>query len=186
MSRAQLKTAALALGDLNSQVVFLGGASVELWITDPTTREPRMTYDVDVVIEVTTLAGFSGRWLANAAAAAAAVDLTPDLAIRAVPAAWLIVLKLEAFASRGDGDAPQSRDFEDIILLIDGREELAAEVAALPADARASVADGLDALTKHRFIDYAVEGALVAPDARARAINVTLPRLHALATMHAP
>ena len=51
MSRAQLQTAATALGQLNEQVVFLGGASVELWITDPTTRPPRVTYDVDVVIQ---------------------------------------------------------------------------------------------------------------------------------------
>jgi predicted nucleotidyltransferase len=226
MSRAELRIAADALGDLNTQVVFLGGASVDLWITDPTTRAPRVTYDVDVVIEVTTLAGyadfqeqlrrrgfrediesgiicrwqhpasglvldavpvrhelagFSGRWLADAAAAAVTTSLDDNMTIRAVPAAWLTVLKLEAFASRGNDDVLQSRDVEDIILLVDGREELAGELAALPSDARTYVTDQLRALTDHRFIDYAVEGALVAADARARASAVTLPRLYALA-----
>lgn len=59
MSRAQLQTTVGALSELNARVVFLGGASVGLWITDPTTRESRVTYDVDVVMEVTTLAGYA-------------------------------------------------------------------------------------------------------------------------------
>jgi hypothetical protein len=47
-----LEAAAAALGDLRGQVVFLCGATVGLWITDPAARAPRVTYDVDVVAEV--------------------------------------------------------------------------------------------------------------------------------------
>lgn len=36
------------------QVVFLGGATVTLWITDPAAPTPRPTKDVDVVVEVTS------------------------------------------------------------------------------------------------------------------------------------
>ena len=42
------------LGDLLEEVVFVGGATVELWITDPAAPEFRRTEDIDVVVEVTT------------------------------------------------------------------------------------------------------------------------------------
>ena len=54
MSVDLLEAAALEFGDLLGQVVFLGGATIGLWITDPTARAPRVTYDVDVVAEVVT------------------------------------------------------------------------------------------------------------------------------------
>jgi predicted nucleotidyltransferase len=44
----------LALGDLVDQVVFVGGATVALWITDPAAPQPRPTKDVDVIVEVAT------------------------------------------------------------------------------------------------------------------------------------
>lgn len=227
MRREQLRTAAVALGDLNAQVVYLGGATIELWVTDPAARPPRVTYDVDVVIEVTTLAGyaefqerlrrrgfrediesgvicrwqhpatgltldavpvrhelagFSGQWLPDAAAAATEIPLVDDIRIRAVPAPWLLILKLEAFADRGNDDVLQSRDLEDIVLLIDGRDTLQTELTALPRDARRYAQDRLQALLTHRLIDYAIEGALTGPDSRSRATTVTLPRLRQLAT----
>lgn len=54
MSIALLETACAALGDLLGEVVFVGGATVELWITDPAAPEPRPTRDVDVIVEVAT------------------------------------------------------------------------------------------------------------------------------------
>ena len=54
MSIALLELAAAALGALVDEVVFTGGATVELWITDPAAPEPRPTEDVDVIVEITT------------------------------------------------------------------------------------------------------------------------------------
>lgn len=53
-----LELAAVALDDLLSEVVFVGGATVGLWITDPAAPPARPTKDVDVVVEVTTLPAF--------------------------------------------------------------------------------------------------------------------------------
>ena len=50
-----LARAAEALGELKDEVVFVGGAVVELFITDPAAPRPRFTQDVDVVVEVATL-----------------------------------------------------------------------------------------------------------------------------------
>jgi predicted nucleotidyltransferase len=165
-----LETAAAALGPLRDRVVFLGGATTVLWMTDPASRAPRVTYDVDVVAEVVTLAsyetfqeqlrsldfsediesgvicrwrhketdlildavpaeprlaGFGGRWLQPAVEAAVSYQLPSRTTIRVVPPAYLVVTKLEAFADRGNDDCLGSRDFEDVILLVDSREELA-------------------------------------------------------------
>ena len=49
-----LTVAARALGDLRNEVVFVGGAIVDLLVTDPAAPPPRFTDDVDVVAEVTT------------------------------------------------------------------------------------------------------------------------------------
>jgi len=55
-----LVRAARALGDLRDEVVFVGGAVVDLFITDPAAPRPRFTEDVDVVVEVTTHSAWSG------------------------------------------------------------------------------------------------------------------------------
>jgi hypothetical protein len=54
VSIALLETASAALGDLIDHIVFVGGATVALWITDPAAPEPRPTKDVDVIVDVAT------------------------------------------------------------------------------------------------------------------------------------
>ena len=53
-----LEVAAEALDDLLDEVVFVGGATLELWITRQGAVEVRPTEDVDVVVEVTTRTAF--------------------------------------------------------------------------------------------------------------------------------
>jgi hypothetical protein len=227
VSTEQLEIAAAALGELRQRVVFLGGATIELWITDPAARAPRVTDDVDVVVEVLTLAsyaafqtemrdagfredafsgvicrwhhtesgltldaipadpslaGFGGRWLGPAAAAYVARRLPSGILIRAVPPVHLLATKLEAFRDRGSDDCLASHDFEDIILLIDSREELSAEMAAAGDDVKSYVRAELTRITALSDFDYGVEGALASIDARERARAVTVPRLQLLAT----
>jgi hypothetical protein len=59
MSIALLELGASALGDLAREVVFTGGATIGLWITDPAAPEPRPTEDVDVIVEVTSRGRFA-------------------------------------------------------------------------------------------------------------------------------
>jgi hypothetical protein len=49
-----LELAESALGELVEQVVFVGGATIGLWISDPAAPSVRPTDDVDVVVEVAT------------------------------------------------------------------------------------------------------------------------------------
>lgn len=221
MSIVQLEAAATALGDeLLGDVVFLGGATVALWLTDPAARSPRVTLDVDVVAEVTTLgeyerfqtrlrargfredagsdvlcrwrgadgmildaipadarlAGIDDHWMPHVVRSSILHTLPTGTQIRAVPPPWLLVLKLAAFNDRGHHDVLASHDFEDIVVLVDGRAELPHEAARLPDDARAHVVTTLEHIQTLSDYPYGVEGALPDPDARDRAAAVTIPR----------
>jgi hypothetical protein len=50
----ELALAAVALGDLTSEVVFVGGAVIGLWMDAAGAPETRPTDDVDVICEVVT------------------------------------------------------------------------------------------------------------------------------------
>ncbi len=229
MSIAMLEQAAGALGpSLCKEIVFIGGACVVLWLTDPSAPKPRPTKDVDVVVEVETrlgyeqfsermrargfsedmqssvicrwrhkgdellldampaspmILGFVNRWQAAALRHAVKCELPSGALIRAASAPYLLATKLEAFESRGLGDVIASRDFEDIITLLDGRAELPEEVHAAPEDVRAYLAGRLAEL---RMIpDFLLNvAAMLRPDSasQARAEAVVLPRIDRITT----
>jgi len=54
---------------------------------------------------------------------------------------YFIATKLEAWKGRGKNDPLESRDLEDILNLVDGREELLDEVRGAGADVQAYIAD---------------------------------------------
>lgn len=47
-----LERAAEELAPFIDEVAFVGGATIALWITDQAAPEPRVTKDVDLVVEV--------------------------------------------------------------------------------------------------------------------------------------
>ncbi|MEX2195965.1 MAG: nucleotidyl transferase AbiEii/AbiGii toxin family protein [Thermoleophilaceae bacterium] len=53
-----LERAHAALGELVDEVVFVGGATIALWITDPAAPPVRVTEDIDVIVEVTSRSGY--------------------------------------------------------------------------------------------------------------------------------
>lgn len=54
MSAEQLELAADILGPLLPEVVFVGGATIHLWLTEPAAPPARATDDVDVICDITT------------------------------------------------------------------------------------------------------------------------------------
>lgn len=50
--RAAIEIVAVALGDLRDEVMFLGGATVGLLVTNPGAPPPRLTDDVDIVVDI--------------------------------------------------------------------------------------------------------------------------------------
>jgi hypothetical protein len=58
LSAQQLEIAAELLGPLLDEVVFVGGATVHLWLTEPGAPPARATADVDVICEVASRAEY--------------------------------------------------------------------------------------------------------------------------------
>jgi len=227
MSIELLERGAAALGALRQEVVFVGGATITLWITNPGAPPPRPTKDVDVIVEVTTrlglhefearlrdagfqedrdsgvicrwnhrddpslildamparadLMGFVNRWQSASLPYAEQRTLPSGIAIKAVPPPFLLGTKLEAHRGRGGHDLLTSHDLEDVIALIDGREELVAEVQAAPPELRSYVSTELEVLLMNQDFTYAISG-LVRPDeaSQARIERWILPRMRTM------
>lgn len=58
MSIAMLERAAQEVTPFLDEVAFVGGATIALWITDQGAPSPRVTKDVDLVVEVASRAGW--------------------------------------------------------------------------------------------------------------------------------
>lgn len=204
MSALQLEAAATILGPLLDELVFIGGATVHLWLTEPAAPPTRATYDVDVICEVATrveyyrlgsrlrdrglweasdeqvicrwksadpelvldvmptspdILGFSNPWYEEAISTAATVVLDSGAEIRVARPVPLIATKLCAWKGRGKGDLLRSLDIHDVLILIDARPELIAEVKAAQPDLRAYIRDELVQLGAEPYFDYAVDSA---------------------------
>ncbi|WP_457812181.1 hypothetical protein [Sinorhizobium meliloti] len=206
-----LKAVATALGeDLRERLVFVGGCTTALFITDPITLEDvRVTDDIDLIVDLAGLAewaqlleqlrergfreaadetvicrmrlgalkvdfmpddegilGFSNRWYARGIDTATRHQLSEGLTIQVLTPALFLATKLEAFAGRGNNDLFTSRDAEDILLVVDGRESLLDEITATEDDVREFVASWFRALLEHVDFDDFLEGNIRGPAGR--------------------
>ena len=71
-----------------------------------------------------------------------------------------LATKYLAFSDRGDGDFYASHDLEDFITVIDGRENIAAEVDAAPATLRGYVVESVRSLSENPAFQEALPGHL--------------------------
>ncbi|WIT12253.1 nucleotidyl transferase AbiEii/AbiGii toxin family protein [Paucibacter sediminis] len=108
--------------------------------------------------------GFSNRWYPYAVETAVSLDLGSGLTIRLVSAVAFVATKLEAFAGRGNGDFMSSHDLEDVLNIVDGREELAEEMAAAPAELRRAVATAFAQLLKNPDFVNVLPGLIADPE----------------------
>jgi predicted nucleotidyltransferase len=188
------------------EVVFLGGCTTALLITDKGAAEVRATIDVDVIVEAASYLeyvtfserlrelgfaedsspgaprcrwlidsmildvmptdeealGFSNRWYPDALSEAQDQALSDDLTIRMVTAPYFVATKLEAFRGRGKDDYQSSRDLEDLIAVVDGRQELVSEVLAA-SKIKEYISGQFDQLLNTERFNAALPGYL-APD----------------------
>jgi len=90
--------------------------------------------------------GFGNRWFKEAFKAAESAVLPRGNRINVLPAAYFLATKFEAFDHRGAGDYVLSRDMEDLVIVIDGREEIVEEVLAAYEDLRLYLAERIKEL----------------------------------------
>ena len=108
--------------------------------------------------------GFSNRWYPYAVETAEPVDLGEGVTIRLVSAVAFVATKLEAFASRGGGDFMSSHDLEDVMNIVDGREELADEMAKAPTDLKEAVGAAFGQLLAHADFANVLPGLISEPE----------------------
>ncbi len=101
---------------------------------------------VDVMPTQEGILGFSNRWYPQAARQADRIRLPSGADIRLVSPPLFVATKLEAFYGRGGGDYGASHDMEDIVTVVDGRSELANEVAGCDAEVRTYIVNEIDEL----------------------------------------
>lgn len=212
---AMLETVAEALGDdMLRQMVFVGGCSTAVLITDEITlHDVRATDDVDVIVNLAgqvqwyqlqeklrkkgftissedkvicrmrlgdlkvdfmpddeTILGFSNRWYKQGIRTSIPYALPSGREIRHLTSPLFLATKFEAFLDRGGNDPLSSPDLEDIMLLIDGREELLEEMQRAQKDVRQFIAEQLRALLEHPDFDHFLFGNIKGPDGRTEVI----------------
>ena len=221
--RAHLARVARALGELNERFVFVGGATVDMFVTDRAAGPARFTEDVDVIVRVgsrvefheqietalrkhgfkpdmredapicrwvnrditldvmpthESVLGFSNRWYEDGIVHARAVDVDDGLSIRVLSAPHFIATKLEAFKGRGKSDFLGSADIEDIVRVVDGRPELAAELNGCGEELRAYLRDEIAGLIGADEFVEAIPGHLMGDAASQARADLVLKRLH--------
>jgi hypothetical protein len=107
-------------------------------------------------------------------------ELGPGLKILMVNPVYFCASKLEAFGDRGKNDYLGSRDLEDVIAVMDGRQELVGEIQAAQSDMRSYLGkeiakllcarEFLDALSAHLAPDSASQERIITVMARRREI----------------
>ena len=108
--------------------------------------------------------GFSNRWYPYAVETAEPVDLGDGVTIRLVSAVAFVATKLEAFVSRGKGDFMSSHDLEDVMNIVDGREELDDEMAKAPTDLKEAVGAAFAHLLAHADFANVLPGLIAEPE----------------------
>lgn len=124
--------------------------------------------------------GMNTDWHQLAVSTAQTLELN-GLTIRVINAPLLICTKLAAFHDRGKNDLKTSKDFEDILSIIDGREELLSEIIATDSVAKTYLIQQFDALLRNADLLEAIEWQLES-DQQERE-DIILARMTAIASI---
>lgn len=124
--------------------------------------------------------GFRNKWYADAVKAAEFRPIFENKSIRVVSAAYFMATKLEAFEDRGNNDFLSSHDLEDVITVVNGREELIDELRSSPADVRSYVGNMVASFLKDRDFLDSLPGHLNPDEGR---VSLVISRLEAIAQL---
>jgi len=133
---------------------------------------------VDLMPSAPEVLGFGSRWYRQAIVDAWDCELPGVASIRCITAPLFLASKLEAFRSRGLEDHMASRDLEDIITVVNGREEVVAELRSSSRDVKIFVAENTSRLIASDGFRNALPGLIAAQD-RSR-LSVVWKRLEML------
>lgn len=175
MTLESIEKVAIALGELNREVVFVGGAVVSLYVNDITADEFRPTKDIDITFRIVSFAklenlrenlvskGFkqnifedvicrfqledilvdvmsthavawapANRWFEDGFNHLTTIEIGTQV-INLLSLPFFLATKFDAHADRGGSDARMSKDFEDIIYLLNYVSNLEVHISEAPS-----------------------------------------------------
>jgi predicted nucleotidyltransferase len=221
-----IKMVALGLKDLIDDIVFVGGAFVNLYSTDIASRKLRYTDDIDCVIESIHLSdfnkfeerirksgfkndisegapicryvykgikvdflptegdilGFRNRWYPDGFKNAIPYKLQEEIKIKIFNSVYFLASKLDAFWDRGRADFRLSTDFEDIVFLLDSRDELINEIKDSELSVKKYILDKFRYLLEHSDLDEGII-AVVERDTGMERINLIKNKIREIASI---
>ena len=122
---------------------------------------------LDLIPTDEKILGFTNRWYTYAIKHSQQTVLD-NIEIHHISAAIFIATKLEAFDSRGKGDYFASHDLEDLISVVDGRNELIKEMQDTPHEVTTFIQQRFSKFLRDDNFEDALPG-LLPPDAAGQA-----------------
>ncbi|MGH8494115.1 MAG: hypothetical protein ACRERR_13575 [Moraxellaceae bacterium] len=141
---------------------------------------------VDFMPDDEKILGFTNRWYADAVMAAKDFSLPSGTVIRVVSPVHFVATKLEAWRGRGNNDPLGSRDMEDLLSVVDGRETLLQEIAAATPALQQYIAEQFTETLQHPDFDYAVQATARSSQGREAIIFQRWQAIASLAPDNAP
>lgn len=135
---------------------------------------------VDFMPDDENVLGYSNRWYSEALATAQAYEMDNGVVIRLVTPCYFLATKFDAYKGRGNGDLLTSRDMEDILNLVDGREELFTELQNAEPSLKTYLAAAFTQLLNASEINYAVQSTASGDQGRQQIIFERLEQFAAL------
>jgi hypothetical protein len=173
-SRVAMSTLANELRGCGLREDTSDGAPICRWIVDDV--------PVDVMPTNPSIYGFTNVWYPSGMVHALTIKDDDGTAIRILDAPHFCATKLEAFASRSDGDV-YHHDLEDFISVVDNRPTLVREIEEAPPAIASFIVDEVKRLLATPTIVEALPGHLRADAASQARLPFVLAQLHAIATI---
>lgn len=216
----RIKIVARKFGPFLDDVVFLGGSTVGLLITDKGSPDVRPTMDVDVIVGIKTTReyhkfseslcalgfiqsiedkhicrwrvegiivdvmptnkkalDFSNRWYKTAMDTAKKYKIEEGLKIRLISTSCFLATKIDAYGDRGEGDYLMSKDIEDIICVVNGREEIVEEIKKSPPEVRRFISKKIKKFLKDPQFIEDIYGFLASDEESQDRFNIIEERL---------
>jgi len=131
---------------------------------------------LDLMPTDSSILGFADRWYSQALENAETVEVG-EHKIRLISTSYFLATKLEAFHGRGQFDYRMSRDIEDIVTVLDGRQEIVAEVQRSTVSLRQYLEDEFSGLLSERDFLEALPGHLLPDAVSQQRIRIILDRV---------
>ena len=140
------------------------------------------TLTVDIMPTDGAFLGLNTAWFKEALATATVQEFD-HTHLKLISAVAFLATKLVAFSDRGDQDYYGSHDLEDLVAVIDGREQIVTEVDRAPASLRGYVIKSVQRLNDSPAFNEALAGHLPADRASQQRLPSVRGKLQGIAAL---